>query len=88
EGRMGEIEQEVIKESNIDTEGFKVPGMPEIASKGLRREIVLPVKPEFSVMEDEVNSGKTKVVLEFTLQKGGYATVVLREYMKGQVATL
>ncbi len=88
EGRMGEIEQEVIKELNIDTEGFKVPGMPEIASKGLRREIVLPVKPEFSVMEDEVNSGKTKVVLEFTLQKGGYATVVLREYMKGQVATL
>jgi len=57
--------------------------MPEIASKGLRREIVLTVKPEFSVMEDEVNTGKTKVVLEFTLPKGGYATVVVREYMKG-----
>jgi tRNA pseudouridine13 synthase len=82
EGRMGGIEKEVIKELNIDTEGFKVPGMPEIASKGLRREIVLPVKPEFSVMEDEVNTGKTKVLLEFTLQKGAYATVVLREYMK------
>ena len=83
EGRMGEIEKEVIREMNIDTEGFKVPGMPEIASKGLRREIVLPVKPEFSVMDDEVNTGKTKVVLEFTLPKGGYATVILREYMKG-----
>jgi tRNA pseudouridine13 synthase len=83
EGRMGDIEKEVIKELNIDTEGFKVPGMPEIASKGLRREIVLPVKPVFSVMEDEVNAGKTKVLLEFTLQKGAYATVVLREYMKG-----
>jgi len=82
EGRMGEIEKDVVKELNIDTEGFKVPGMSEIASKGLRREIVLPVKPEISVMEDEVNSGKTKVVLEFTLQKGAYATVVLREYMK------
>ncbi|MDD1745606.1 MAG: tRNA pseudouridine(13) synthase TruD, partial [Candidatus Methanoperedens sp.] len=42
EGKMGEIEKEVIKMLNIDTEGFKVPGMPEIASKGLRREIVLP----------------------------------------------
>ena len=83
EGGMGEIEKDVIKELNIDTEGFKVQGMPEIASKGLRREIVLPVKPEFSVMEDEVNTGKTKVVLEFTLPKGGYATVILREYMKG-----
>ncbi|MDP3103687.1 MAG: tRNA pseudouridine(13) synthase TruD, partial [Candidatus Methanoperedens sp.] len=84
EGRQGEIEREVIRELNIDIEGFKVPGMPEIASKGLRREIVLVVKPEFSVMEDEVNAGKTKVVLEFTLPKGSYATVVLREYMKEQ----
>jgi len=84
EGRQGEIEREVIREMNIDTEGFKVPGMPEIASKGLRREILLIVKPEFSVMEDEVNAGKTKVVLDFTLPKGSYATVVLREYMKGQ----
>jgi tRNA pseudouridine13 synthase len=81
-GRQGEIEREVISEMKIDLEGFTVPQMPEIASKGLRREIVLPVKPEFSVMEDDLNSGKTKVVLEFTLQKGGYATVVLREYMK------
>lgn len=83
EGRQGEIEKEVIRELNVDTEGFKVPEMPEITSKGVRREMVLPVKPEFSVMEDEVNAGKTKVVLDFTLLKGSYATVVLREYMKG-----
>ena len=82
EGRQGEIERDIIRELNIDTEGFKVSGMPEIASKGLRREIVMHVKPEFLVMEDEVNEGKTKVVLEFTLPKGSYATVVLREYMK------
>ncbi len=88
EGRQGEIEREVIRELKIDTEGFKVPGMPEIASKGLRREIVLPVRPGFLVMEDEANAGRTKVVLEFTLQKGGYATIVLREYMKGQAAPL
>ncbi len=83
EGRQGEIEREVIMELDVNLEGFKVPTMPEIASKGLRREIVLHVKPEFSVMEDEVNAGKTKVVLEFTLPRGSYATVVLREYMKG-----
>lgn len=88
EGRQGEIEREVIRDLNIDTEGFKVPDMPEISSKGLRREIVLPVKPGFSVMEDEINAGRTKVVLEFTLQKGGYATIVLREYMKAQAAPL
>ncbi len=87
-GRQGEIESEVIKELNIDLEGFKVPAMPEIASKGLRREIVLPVKPEFEVLEDEANAGRTKVVLDFALQKGGYATVVLREYMKVQADAL
>jgi len=82
EGQAGEIERAVVKELNIDTEGFKVPAMPELASKGLRREIIVPFKTEFSVGEDEKNEGKTKVVLEFSLQKGSYATTVLREYMK------
>ncbi len=81
-GRQGEIEKEVIGELIIDLAGFKAPAMPELASKGRRREIVLPVKPDFSVTDDELNTGKTKVVLEFSLQKGGYATTVLREYMK------
>lgn len=82
EGAPGEIERAVVRELNIDLEGFKVPLMPELSSKGLRREIILPFSPEFSVAEDERNSGKTKVVLEFSLQKGSYATTVLREYMK------
>lgn len=83
EGKQGEMEREVVKELGIDLEGFKVPAMPEMASKGLRKEIVLPIKPEYSAGEDETNPGKTKLVLEFSLPKGGYATTVLREYMKG-----
>ena len=82
EGQAGEIERAVVAELNIDVEGFKVPAIPELASKGLRREIIVPFKPEFSVGEDEKNTGKTKVVLGFSLQKGSYATTVLREYMK------
>ncbi len=83
EGKQGEIERDVISGLNIDLDGFRVPAMTELASKGLRREIILPFKPEFSAAEDELNEGKTKLVLEFTLQKGGYATTILREYMKG-----
>ena len=56
--------------------------MPEMASKGLRREIVLHFKPEFKVMDDDINEGKMKIVFEFSLPKGGYATTILREYMK------
>ncbi len=82
EGLPGEIERGVVNELDIDLEGFKVPAMPELSSKGLRREIILPFKPEYSVADDELNIGKTKLMLEFTLQKGGYATTVLREYMK------
>jgi tRNA pseudouridine13 synthase len=82
EGAPGEIERGVVREMDVKLEGFRVPDMPEIASKGLRREIVIPVKPGFSVEMDEINEGKTKVVLEFSLQKGAYATTVLREYMK------
>jgi len=82
EGQAGEIERAVVKELDIDLEGFKVPVMPELASRGLRREIILPFKPESNVGEDEKNPGKTKLTLSFSLQKGSYATVVLREYMK------
>lgn len=82
EGKPGEIERAVINELNVDLEGFRVPAMPELSSKGLRREIILPFSPEFSVAEDDVNAGKTKLTLEFSLQKGSYATTVLREYMK------
>ncbi|HEY9246006.1 MAG TPA: tRNA pseudouridine(13) synthase TruD [Candidatus Methanoperedens sp.] len=82
QGAQGEIEHSLLKELNIDPEGFKVPQMPELSSKGLRREIVLPFKPVSCVAEDELNGGKTKLTLEFSLQKGGYATTILREYMK------
>ncbi len=81
-GRPGEIERDVIRELNIDVAGFKVPSMPGLSSKGLRREIVLPFKPKYSAADDEINPGKTKLILEFSLQKGGYATTVLREYIK------
>ncbi len=81
-GVPGEIEQAVIEEKNVDVERFRMPGLPELASKGLRREIIIPVDPVFRVMEDTLNPGCTAVELDFDLQKGAYATTVLREYMK------
>ncbi|MCX9083935.1 MAG: tRNA pseudouridine(13) synthase TruD [Candidatus Methanoperedens sp.] len=82
QGASGEIERGMVAELNVDLEGFKVPAMPELSSKGLRRAVIVPFKAEFSVEEDELNIGKTKVVLGFSLQKGSYATTILREYMK------
>jgi tRNA pseudouridine13 synthase len=82
QGKPGEIERTVVSGLNIDIEGFKVLEMPELSSKGLRREIILQFRPEFCVTEDEINAGQTKLMLAFSLQKGGYATSILREYLK------
>ncbi|MCL7412218.1 MAG: tRNA pseudouridine(13) synthase TruD [ANME-2 cluster archaeon] len=82
EGLPGEIEQAVIEEKKVEVGGFRMPGLPELASRGLRREIIIPVDLEFRVMEDTLNPLCTAVVLAFDLQKGAYATTVLREFMK------
>ncbi|TGC10767.1 tRNA pseudouridine(13) synthase TruD [Methanolobus halotolerans] len=81
-GEPGRIESDIFAEMNIPPESFKVPDMPDMASKGLRREILLHCEPSFQVDRDELNPGKSKIILDFPLPKGCYATTVLREYMK------
>jgi tRNA pseudouridine13 synthase len=81
-GLPGEIEQEVLQELRVPLEGFNIKEIPEMSSKGIRREVLLQAEPKFEVSDDELNPGKSKVVLEFMLPKGSYATTVLREYMK------
>jgi tRNA(Glu) U13 pseudouridine synthase TruD len=53
--------------------------MPELASKGGCRAVVIGAGPVFDVSADDVGVG---VTAEFFLPKGCYATVLLREYMK------
>jgi len=81
-GIPGGIEQEVLRELKVPLEGFDIKEIPEMSSKGTRREILLQAEPMFKVADDELNPGKSKAVLEFMLPKGSYATTVLREYMK------
>lgn len=88
EGMPGEIEQAVIEEEKVDLEGFRIPEIPELASKGLRREVIIPAHIVYEVMEDTFNSGCAAVKLVFNLQSGAYATTVLREYMKNDPANI
>lgn len=81
-GIPGEIEQAVIEEFKVPLQGFNIEKVPEMSSRGTRREVFLQVEPKFEIGEDELNPGKSKAVLEFMLPKGSYATTVLREYMK------
>lgn len=81
-GKPGEIEHRVLDELNVPIEGFKLPQMSKLSSKGLRREVLLQTDPVYRIAEDELNPGRQKAVLMFSLPKGSYATTVLREYMK------
>jgi tRNA pseudouridine13 synthase len=76
EGIQGEIERAVLNGEQVSQGNFRVEENPELGSRGTRRAALCAVKPQIRV---EGNIAE----LEFVLPKGSYATVVLREYMKG-----
>jgi len=84
QGAMGEIEQEVLDDHGIDLAGFRVREMPEVASDGRRRGILQPVRG--LAVDWVAGDGGADPVFAFALGKGSYATVVMREFMKGDGA--
>lgn len=76
EGVEGEIERAVLDEECVTEEDFRVSECQELGSKGTRRAALCHVRPEIAFSGNSAN-------LQFLLPKGSYATVVLREYIKG-----
>jgi len=85
-GIQGEIEQAILKSQNVTPEQFKIPSMPEATADGRVRAILNPVwnLVQEEISEDKENPGKQMMKLGFTLNRGSYATVLLREFMKPQ----
>jgi len=83
-GDQGEIEKQMLEKESVTPQNFKVSVMPEISSPGGLRTALTPLvglnieKP----IKDDANPNKKTVSLSFTLKKGSYATIVLREFMK------
>lgn len=71
----GVDEFEVLREEGVTPADFAVSQMSDLASAGLRREILLKADPSIDAFKNAAN-------LKFFLPKGCYATTVLREYMK------
>jgi tRNA pseudouridine13 synthase len=82
DGVIGQIEQEVLMSEGVDLAAFSIDSCPRLASKGVMRNIALPVNIGFTVAPDERTNDQVKVELRFFLPKGDYATSVLREIMK------
>lgn len=80
QGTMGEIEQFVIEGENISRMDFRIVGLREASSKGTRRELLSPCK------DLSVEVGKGEVMFRFSLNKGCYATTLLREFMKAEMS--
>jgi tRNA pseudouridine13 synthase len=74
-GKSGDEERKILREEGVTTEDFNLTAMPELASSGLRREILLRATPD-------IKPGTGMAELKFYLPKGCYATTVLRELMK------
>ena len=83
DGEMGEIEHRIIDGEKIDLRDFIIPDIPYISSSGSRHSILAFVKDlDFKLITDNLNENKSKLILKFELQKGCYATSLLREFMK------
>lgn len=84
QGVQGENEQEILETENVNPQNFRISFMPEASAPGELRTILVPAI-NLSVEEasrDSANPPKRKTRLGFTLHRGSYATVLLREFMK------
>ena len=79
EGEVGEMEQNILKKYGITKQDFEVPKMPRLGSHGLRRQM------RFQVWDSKATPTDEGVLCEFSIDKGSYATAVLREIMKKDV---
>ncbi|MEM2121479.1 MAG: tRNA pseudouridine(13) synthase TruD [Candidatus Woesearchaeota archaeon] len=75
-----EVVDKILKEYNIKPEDFIIRKIPEISSEGSFRNAVSKAE-NFSYSFFEENK-KKNAVLEFSLKKGSYATVFLRQILK------
>jgi tRNA pseudouridine13 synthase len=85
-GVQGEIEQVILEAENVTPEEFKLSFMPEATANGRVRAMLNPVwnLVQEEITEDKEDEGKKMMKLGFSLNRGSYATVLLREFMKPQ----
>ncbi len=84
EGAMGQIEQQVLAKEKIQLEDMQVNPLSRVGGKGGLRTAAAPVGNfKFNVSASADTDGKgCHAELSFVLQRGCYATVLLREIMK------
>ncbi len=73
------IANKILKKENIRPEDFRTKQLP-IKAKGAERDLLIfPKNLKYKIEKDELNKNKLKITFEFALQKGAYATQVIKE---------
>jgi len=80
-GPLGQIEQDVLKQHNLELEDFNIQEIPFLKIKGSFRKAITTIEDlEAEVENDEEFEGSKKITLEFTLSSGTYATTFLENF--------
>ena len=80
DGKIGTLYKNLLKKEDVAVENFLMKSLPEISSEGDIRLLYVPVKDfSYSYEEDELHPMKFKCILHFELQKGAYATMVVKQ---------
>lgn len=76
----------IMEEEGIGSQDFVIRAIPDLTSAGSERKLYSEVKDlDIGELEDdELNPGKKKVLLKFSLGKGSYATEVIKAMFSGQ----
>jgi tRNA pseudouridine13 synthase len=84
QGLQGKIEREILEIENVKPQDFQISFMPEVSAPGMLRTILAPASNLYveKGAGDSSNPTKREIRLGFTLYRGSYATVLLREFMK------
>jgi tRNA pseudouridine13 synthase len=76
----------ILKKECLTKKDFILRSIPELSSEGSERERVIKIK-DFKTLnfsKDELNEGKFKQIVSFTLPKAAYATVVIKNLIQSQ----
>ncbi len=77
EGGYSGLLSAILEDERVTPASFAVPAAPELASDGTWRAVLLPMPPLGLVADGD------GVWFRFALPRGAYATVLLREFLKG-----
>ncbi len=79
-GKIGTLYKALLKKEGVAVADFLMKSLPEISSEGDARPLYVPVKNfSYTYAEDELHPMHFKCFLHFELQKGAYATMVVKQ---------